>query len=108
MQLRIRSERDRGLKEVGIEINGALVVAWWQTPVGVEIPVNEIDDFAVAFGLQFIVETETDDILAVYGIDGVVVGEFDWEQAQAGQFIIELRNFVGSDRVWSGDKHVID
>ena len=104
------SEPGPGLEgEVGIEIGkGALVVTRLQTPIGVEIPVDKVGDFAVAFGLEFVVETEAEHIPAVDGINVVKVREVDGKQAQAGQYVIELRDFVSAACVRCWDEDVVD
>src|SRR5438132_316332 len=95
--------------EIGVKVGeGALVVARLQTPIGVEVPIDEVNDLTVAFGLEFIVETKPNDVLAVDGIDRVIIRIFDREQSQAGQFVIELRNVVSSVGVGSGNEDVIN
>ncbi len=71
--------------EIGVEVSeSALIAARLETPVGVEVPVDEIGNLTVALGLEFIVETQANDILAVDRINGVVVRKLDWEEPEAG------------------------
>src|ERR1051326_5094228 len=63
----------------------------FQAPVGVKIPVHHVFDLSLAFGLQFVSQTESHHVLAIHRINRVVVGIFNRQQAQTGQLIIELR-----------------
>ena len=52
-------------------------------------------------------QPEADDVLAVNGINGVVIGIFNGQQPQAGQFVIELGQVVGPV-VGRRNKNIVD
>ena len=82
-------------------------MVWLQAPIGIKIPVQQVFNPALAFGLQLVSQAEAHDILTVDRINGIVIGIFNWQQAQARQFVIELRQLVGRVR-GRRDKNVID
>src|SRR5258705_5130454 len=61
----------------------------------------------MAFRLEFVAQTEANNVLGIDGVNGVVVGKFNWQQARARQLVIELRQFARAARgMWN--KHVIE
>src|SRR5439155_957537 len=81
--------------QIGIKVGKSFLVPIWpQPPIGIDVPVQEVFDSALALGLQFIAQAETEDILTVDRVDGVVIGKLYRQQTQARQFVIELRQLV--------------
>ena len=109
-RLGTQGEPGAGLEgEVRIKVGeSALLGIGLQTPVGVEAPVDEIHDLALAFGLESVVQPQAHDVLAVNGVNRVVVREINRQQAQAGQLVIELGQGIGAGVVGPGHKHVIE
>jgi len=101
-QLRFeRNPRARTKDEVGIKIAERLlpaerfveivmIAARGEPPIQRHVPIKQIVELAVAFGLERVAQAETNHILAVYGINVVIVGKLNRQQQQAGRRGIEL------------------
>ena len=100
----LRFERNPGARakdEVGIKIAErlllaerfveiVLIVARGEPPIQRHVPIEQIVELAVAFGLERVAQAETNHILAVNGINVVVIGKLNRQQQQAGRRGIEL------------------
>jgi hypothetical protein len=78
-----------------------------ETPVAVDVPIQEVLDAAIAFGLELVAQAESHHVLAVDGINTIVIRIFNGQEPQSRQLIIELWE-VGWAGVGFGHVNVID
>ena len=108
---RLGIQRDPGTRlevEVGVNVGECpLVRTGFDAPVGINGPVEHVVHTAFPFGLQFVSQAQAQHVLAVHGIDRVVIGEIDRQQPQGRQLTVELRQ-LRRRLVRCGDKNVVD
>src|SRR5436190_1497220 len=85
-----------------------LAVGAIKPPIGVDGPIQQVVDALTSpLRLDFVAQAEADDVLSIDGIDGVVIGKFDGQQARGRNAVIELRQLARADS-WVRHIDVID